>query len=365
MIRSVALVAAAFHSLIAITISQAAHAVDLTIVDGGFSTVYSWKTQKCNDTDIPNSSARALRLSDGRILLMAAHYNNVPLIGSDFDRLMPSCSSSTSGSESRNPSEFNDRYWVQALIPGETNTIFGLASHEFHGKRHAGSCKADPKSRVQCWYSAITATVADTSNFHFAPAPPSKRVVAASPFVFDPTLTNRSGFFVTTNAVRLDGHFYALFYTEGIAGQPAGNCLFRSTTAGVAAPWEALDSFSTESWSTFSDPWRTDQHSAKKCRIVGSGVFPQFVGSIMYLEEANAWIAVFSRRSPNGIYYALSNDLRNWQPPKKLLDTVEPWADPSGCGTYYAYPSLIDHSSTSNIFDRGNVSQSLPLFDEI
>jgi hypothetical protein len=319
-------------------------------------TVYSWSTQRCDDNAIPDSPARALHLPDRGILVMATHYNNRVLMGKSFADIRPDCRFSASGRESGDPAAFDDRYWIQAVWPLADGRILGLASHEFHGKRHPGTCSMDPSLRVRCWYSSIVAAEASASVPDFRLLPMPTRVVAAPPLRYSSNGPPRYGFFTTSNIVRRDGYLYMFVYQEGVGGEKRrGNCLFR---ADATAPlsWQALGD--DGQWRAFPDPYLDKSATAQQqgCATIGKNVFAQSLRSVIFVAPLKRWVAVFSKRSlasDGGVYYATSSDLVQWSKPTQLYQMREPWADPKGCGTYYAYPSLIDHRSESAAFDSG------------
>src|SRR5262245_32029812 len=80
---------------------------ELSIADPHPETVYSWAKQHCEDIDIPDAPARAMRLSNGKILVVAPHYNNRVLVGDSFSTLKKDCKISGSGHESGDPSKFD------------------------------------------------------------------------------------------------------------------------------------------------------------------------------------------------------------------------------------------------------------------
>jgi hypothetical protein len=355
-VRQAQAVALILAAMMADALLTTGHAQELRIESDRAETVYSWSSQRCDDNAIPDSPARALRLPNRGILIMATHYNNRVLMGTSFSDIKPDCRYSAAGHETADPAMFDDRFWVQAVWPLNGGRILGLASHEFHGKRHPGSCSMDPKLRVRCWYSSIVATEAsaDAPNFKLLPLP--TRIVAAPPVRYSSDGPPRSGFFTTSNIVRRDDFLYILVYQEGVGGEKSrGNCLFRAE-ANAPLMWKALAEDGT--WRAFPNPYLGSATADRPhgCMTIGKRVFAQAVRSMIYLEPLRQWVAVFSKRSlgpDGGVYYTTSADLVQWSNPTLLFQMREPWADPKGCGTYYAYPSLIDHKSDSPAFDSG------------
>lgn len=318
-------------------------------------TVFRWVTQRCDDLHVPDSPARALRLPDGRLALLAAHLTNVLLLGPDFAQLAPACATGGRGTEREEPAAFDDRFWVQALAPLPDGRILGLASHEYMGERHPGHCNAAGRPGFRCWYSSLIATVADPRSLQFRPVPQPWRVVAASPDPFDPAAPGRSGFFTASNIVFDGGDAYVLTFQEGIAGQRGGTCLLRAPRAAMLDGWRGLAGgvFGEHYGSAWIEPSRP-----RPCDPIGAGVFTGPVRSVVRAGPHGPWLAVFSGRvraagqgePRSGVFLSRSADLLHWDPPE-LLWEMNPFHGQAEAGVYYEYPSLIDHASTSVVFD--------------
>jgi hypothetical protein len=321
--------------------------------------VFQWSTQRCDTLMVPDSPARAIRTPEGGVALLAAYYTNVVLLGPNFDALRPSCATASRGAERPEPEAFDDRYWVQGLVPLPDGHILGLASHEFRGDRHEGLCDAPPRSdtRTRCWYSSITATVADPRSWRFQPLPLTERVVASPPVPYDRLMSRRMGYFTTTNVV-FDGAFaYMLVLVEGVPGQPNGTCLLRAPRGDLIAGWRALagGEFRLDLRGLGpSGPGR----QTEPCDIVGADAFRGPVRSVVRLGTGGPWAAVFSGRARDarsgeareGVFASYSRDLVGWSAPSLVWD-APPFRRQQEPGLYYNYPSLIDHESPSPVFD--------------
>ena len=320
-------------------------------------TVFRWADQRCMDLHVPDSPARALRTGDGGIALFAAHLVNIPMLGRDFDHLAPACVAASRGAEASDPAAFQDRFWVQAVVPftaGGQRRVLGLASHEYMGWRHPGRCAvpfegdARRPAAFRCWYSAITAVVASEGEWRFAPA----GVIAASPAPYDPNTAARTGFFSVSNALVEGGHATVLVYTEGVPGQPRGNCLLRAALDQLPEGWRALSGGQFDlalpgAYAGGADP-------ARACDVVGEAVFGSApVRALLRGDDAQGpwWAAVFTRAAPAGVFVSTSRDLRRWSPAERLW-AMTPFRGQPEAGVYFEYPSLLDHASESAVFDR-------------
>lgn len=334
--------------------AAAAEPPRLTVApDAPVETVFRWTTERCETLHLPDSPARALRTADGGILLMAAHLVNIPLLGPDFDQLRPACAASSRGEERPDPAALADRFWVQALVPfvhGGRREVLGLASHEFMGARHPGLCDtpADGPGRVpaafRCWVSAIIPVVAAGGDWRFRPLAPATAVIA-SPHPYDGRATARTGFFSVSNALVADGAATVLVYTEGVLGQPRGNCVLRAQLDALPGGWRVL------AGGGFVEP------GSAPCDVVGAEAFgAAAVRSVLRVGEWHA--AVFTRAArrgeategSDGVFVSLSRDLRQWSRPRRLW-AMTPFRSQPEAGTYYEYPSLIDHAGPGEVFD--------------
>jgi hypothetical protein len=312
---------------------------------GAEEVVYSWSKQRCSDNFIPDSPARAFRRPDNSIALIAAHYQNQFLIGTDFDNLKPDCRTTSSASESDDPSSFDTRYWIQALVPSDGKLV-GLASHEYAGKRHK-RCSTN----LACWYSSIIEVTADQQQLRFRyPADFRQRLVAAPAKPYDQYRKSRYGFFSTSNIVANNGLAYVFVWSE--LDSRSHNCLLRAPLKNVVGNWAAYRDGSFESPNTISDQ---SNGRMDDCDPIAPDVISGPLRSIIRIGDV--WAGVFMKRTKDlattGVYYSTSPDLLNWSPPK-LLARVEPWYGGSGCGSFHDYPSLIDHNSNSSFFDSAN-----------
>lgn len=344
--------------------------------DAPVETVFRWNTQRCTELHVPDSPARALRMSDGGIALWAAHLVNIPMRGRDFDSLVPVCEASSRGAEMPDPAAFQDRFWVQAVVPFTRDGrrhVLGLASHEYMGWRHPGQCTvpfdgADRRpAGFRCWYSAITAVIAEERDLRFRAIPAPRGIIAASPFAFDPMATHRTGFFSVSNAIVAEGHVMVMVYTEGVAGQPRGNCLLRAPLDALPDGWRSL----AQGGFTAVHPGPGNgPHTA--CEVVGNAVFGGApVRALLRFATPDGpwWLAVFTRAAPrdrrdgasDGVFTSASRDLRQWTPATRLW-AMTPFRSQPEAGVYYEYPALIDHASTSVVFDTVEGAPRLHLY---
>jgi hypothetical protein len=312
-------------------------------------TVYSYHTQRCDWRSIPDSPARAYRREDGSIVLIAAHFRNRILEGGSFNDLRPNCATLSHGAESADPTEYDDRFWIQSLIPLGDGRILGLASQEYSGLRHEGVCERGSNKPV-CWYLALVGLEATERDFSFKLLPRPQRVIAGSNRRFDPSV-DAAGFLTLTNTV-FDGDFaYFIAWSED-AAEPGGrgNCLFRAPRHDLKTGWQMLRRGQFVLPPKPYPPGGHDPVQAKCDRLGGPDMLGK-IRSLVWLETKNLWLVVWSTRmnGTGGIYYAVSHDLRKWSSASLLAPLEPPWGS-DGQGIFYDYPSTIDHHSSSPVF---------------
>lgn len=311
--------------------------------------VYSYERQRCDWRSIPDSPARAYRRHDGSIALIAAHFRNRVLEGPSFDDLRPDCSVVSQGEESADPSAYDDRFWLQSLIPLGNGRVLGLASQEFSGLRHAGLCVKGP-GKPECWYLSIVALEANDRDFSFRLLPRDRRLIAGSNRPFN-TGVDAAGFLTLSNTVFDEDHAYFIAWTED-AAEPGGrgNCLFRAPRSDLVAGWQMM---SNGRFVAPPNPYPVSGQDLVRatCDRIGNGDINGKVRSLIWLETRNLWMVVWSTRMNDngGVYYATSPDLRNWSPASLLAPLDPPWGTTEK-KVYYDYPSIIDHESRSPVF---------------
>lgn len=311
--------------------------------------VYDYNVERCDWRMIPDSPARAYRREDGSVVLMAAHFRNRILEGNNFDDLRPNCAVLSQGTESANPADYNDRFWVQSLIPLGDGRILGLASQEYSGIRHEGVCPRGA-DKPACWYLAIVGLEANERDLAFKLLPRDHRVIAGSNQRFDKSV-NAAGFLTVTNTVFDDDHAYFIAWTEE-AAEPGGrgNCLFRAPRSNLVMGWQML---SGDKFVSPPEPYPAEWEAPVKARCdrLGGPDISGKIRSLVWLESKSVWLVVWSTRinGTGGVFYATSPDLRNWSPAALLAPFEPPWGS-DGKGAFYDYPSTIDHNSRSPIF---------------
>ncbi|AJE22088.1 hypothetical protein [Azotobacter chroococcum] len=292
----------------------------------------------CGNMSIPDSPARAIRLRNGELALMASHFTNVPLRGRDLKNLNVACEAAVRPALNPDPEAFNDRFWVQALYPLSNAKVLGISSHEYDGGRHKGMCHS--KSHNDCWYSSIIFTEANESKLQFKPIDRKARVLLRPDQLFDPQGTGQRGYFSVSNIVQSKKWIYLYAYAEKTDGVRHGNCLLR---ARANNPLE---------WSIYSNEGFKPIKENPKCKVIGAQIIGGPIRSIVYAEPLKKFVAIFltGEAENEGIYYSTSNNLIDWSKREKIISLHSPYGR-NGCGKFFYYPSAIDENSRSEIFD--------------
>jgi len=309
--------------------------------------VYNYQKQRCDTRTIPDSPARAYRREDGSVAMIAAHFNNRFLEGSDFDNLRPNCNVHSQGSESPDPSEFDDRFWIQSLIPLGRGRIMALASHEYMGYRHAGVCEKG--AFPTCWYVSVVGLEGSERDLSFKLLPRDERVIAGANRPFDRGI-KAAGFQTVTNTVFKGDYAYFIAWTDD-AAEPGGrgNCLFRAPRNDLVSGWEML---SGGQFVRPPNPYPADRQDPikAKCDRLGGPDMSGKARSLVWLESKKQWMFIWTARAKeSGAFYATSPNLRNWSSASLLAAFEPPWGSDKR-GVFYDYPSAIDHASRSPVF---------------
>jgi hypothetical protein len=329
-------------------------ASDINIVPAGpEQLLISNRDSSCTESQLIDSPARALRRSNGSLVLYATHFNNWYMTGQDWKSIKPVCASSVKGAENPDPAAADDRHWIQALVSDDGIHVVALASQEYMGSRH-GRCNAAPTATqpFPCWYSSITQFESSDGALSFRRS--TKNPIVATPQLpFDKNKTGRVGFLTASNIVTDGAWRYVLIYVDGYGRQKAGTCIFRGPKAVAAPSWLGWNgqAFSVELNKIPSRSIR--EGSEAVCTPLALGSINR---GLVRDRISGAWIAVgpyrqhSSGRDRPGIYYSVSQDLLNWGSPKLLAELTINYQPPS-CPPVYKYPSIIDHSAPGFTFD--------------
>ena len=324
---------------------------DIKIV-GDPVVVYDYKSEHCDNVDIPDAPLRAFRRSDGLIVAFSTHYVNRRLIGSSLDNLNHDCQIVFQGSHSANPASFDDRTWIAATWTDDGRKVTVLDHNEYHAQEFAGQCLFSIPSR--CSYNAIVPLVSTDGGSSFARADlPHAQPLAAAPFPSRTAQGESGGFSNPTNIIRNDdNNYYTIIEQSGVGAIAPGPCLFR--TADVSAEdnsWSYYDG--TNFVPSAGNPYDKERKRNACKPITGlSGA----VGSITKIAGSKLFAAFMITSHKNiveggGIDVAFSEDLIHWSGSRIIYKATPYWERSCPLGVKFNYPSVLDNFSKARNFE--------------
>ena len=330
---------------------------DQLLVAGDEETVFSWNRDACSQEDIPDLPARAFKGADGRVQLIAAHFENRRFIGPDLARLDHPCRVLMTSQNDPDPARFADREWIAAPYTEDGRTVYALVHDEYQGQQHPGQCPSGVYQK--CWYNSVTLAVSRDGGrtYRHAARPPGHHV-ASLPYRYEPEI-GPYGYFAPSNIVLNpdDGYHYAMMRAEKHGEQRYGTCLMRTKTLADPGSWRAWDGSGFDV--RFADPYA--EADVDPTDHVCAPVSPQEIGamveSLTYNEYLGKWVLVGSsqdvvagRGVVVGFYWSVSDDLVSWSHRKLIAQIEMPWSHECGDPNPVGYPSVIDPSSSARNF---------------
>ena len=302
--------------------------VPVSVAIGPKEVVFDWTTDRCEDLDLPDGPARAVRMEDGEIVLFA---NNAPTYhvsrGPDFNTLQQVCDPpALVSADLPTPETYENWEWIWATYR-EGASIHALIHNEFHDAV-APTCKVgDPSPANPCWYNSITYAVSTDGGHSFAKPGAPAHVVAPAHEVWTPPATPQPHGFVSligyhgpSNIVRgPDDYYYALILlTPSQYDASTVRCLMRTDELNDPASWRTWDG--TGFNDHMESPYVTGNPVVPTCAPLNVGG-----ANLTYNSYIGQYMAVDNGTGPCGIYLWLSPDLIHWGRPQ--LITQARWWD--------------------------------------
>jgi hypothetical protein len=326
-------------------------------VTGTEETVFDWSQSACEAADIPDTPARAFRDASGRVQLIASHYINRRMIGSDLNHVARDCRVIMRSDFDPDPATFADREWIHAPYTPDGKKVYALVHDEYQGQTHPGQCPSG--EYFPCWYNAVTLAVSTDGGASYGHVTPPGNLVAAIPYPYVPD-SGPAGLFQTSNIVHNsdDGYYYALVRAQRYRAQQQGTCVMRTRDLSDPKSWRAWNGhgFDVRFVNPYLEPnQRPVDHV---CNPVSFGEIQLMVESLTFNTYLDSFLlvgtAVDRNREGNvtsGIYYSTSDDLIDWTPRKLILRTESRQTYECGDPNPIAYPSVLDPASTSRNFE--------------
>ncbi|MFJ4157051.1 hypothetical protein ACIPZF_19915 [Pseudomonas sp. NPDC089752] len=323
--------------------------VRVDVLPGNPEIVFKWNKDRCFDENIPDSAARAFRVNSEQVQLYATHFKNVPFVGSTLDDVKPACHTQFAATFDAKPENYDARIWLQSFYStGMGKDVYSLGSSDYHGKWF-GKCTLKKSSNHDCWMSAIVLARSTDGGQTFSTASPPKHIVANSPEKYSSHQRGSAGFLTTSNIVKVDQHFYSLFYASAFKNQTGGNCLARTDNLADPRSWHAWDG------DNFDQPLYNasgSAHGGRTCTPLAN--LPYKIRSLLWHAPSHGYVATFEKtmrikdpspRTDVTFGFAWSRDLKVWSDPVAIttLKGASNCSTPQVAG---AYPSIIDSQSS-------------------
>ena len=319
-------------------------------VTGSPETVFDWSRDRCATWDIPDTPARAWRGRDGRVRLVAGSEASRASTGPALGRLAHDCAVLHSGANAADPAAYDDRVWIHATYTTDGRHVAALGHAEYHGDRRRDRCPVG--GRLECWRNAIVALASDDGGKSFR----RMGLVASLPYRYTGEEGRRTGYFNPSNMIRRGDYLYVFVLAEAYGPQRRGPCLLRRPLEGDAGSWRAWDG--TDFTVRFADPYRDAVTDPARHVCTPVAGLTSTISSVVLHEPSGRYLAVTAatRAGPDGvrrsgIWWTRSDDLLAWSEPALLYEAPLLWRRDCDAPAAWAYPSLLDETSTSANFE--------------
>lgn len=341
-------------ALLLLLAARPAVAVDLHVA-GGEEMVFPWNRQRCETWDVPDAPARAFRDAEGSVRLYISHFVTRAMTGPSLSEVRHDCAVVFHGGEKDEPQAHDDRLWLASFWTADGRTVHGLSHAEYHGQHRPAICPA--AKYMACWQNSIVQTISTDGGRTFARAG-AEAAVATLPYRYDADAGRPTGYFSPSNIISRDGYYYAFIFAAAYGEQRRGACLLRTRQIDDPQSWRAWDG--KDFTVAFADPYRQTLANAKGHTCTPIDPFPSAVSTVVRVAPNGPYVAVFTAKlqtsgeaTPTvGVYYAQSADLIAWGGPRLLFAAPTPGMRDCADHAAYAYPSLLDESSSSRNFEE-------------
>ena len=332
---------------------------DVTFTLGTPDVVFDHSADRCEVMDLPDMTARAVRMPDGSLVLYSG---NAPRAyasyGPDFASLERSCTPTLVSDDDPTAPSFSNQEWVSTVYR-EGGVFHAIVHNEYHDPVHPNCKQGDTSPANPCWYNGLTYASSTDGRAFVQPAPPD-HVVAAPPQRWDPSGARAPGpygYFAPSNILRLeDGYYYAMFFTIPDRDDPPkrGSCVMRTSDLADPGSWRAWDG---SAYTVAMPSPYAPAATGVACTIVlpygidGSLTWNTYLERYLYVGASAAHVDGVLRC---GFLFSISEDLVTWSAPRVLKEapvTFPPCGSGPNAGREY-YPSLIDHAETGLNFEN-------------
>jgi len=345
--------------------------VPVSVEIGPKEVVFDWTTDRCEDLDLPDTPARAIRAEDGELVLFASDGpTNYVSRGPDFDTLERDCETpALVSADSRSPETYENWEWLWSPYR-QGETWHTLIHNEFHDTVAPTCAVGDPSPANHCWYFSVTyAASTDGGRTFVKPSPPA-HVVAPHPTVWappppgwSPNLVYVEGYMNPTNIVRGpdDGYYYAMLKAKPTAlATEFGWCPMRTDTLSDPSSWRAWDGTGFDLH--MQSPYVTEDpiplcailHESFQHSAFATLTFNTYLERYMLLFEG---AQIVDSEPVCGFYVALSTDVIHWSDAQLITTTRDfhcrnPPSPEQLEPVWVWLSSIIDHADSTTNFER-------------
>jgi hypothetical protein len=112
-------------------------------ITGDKEWVYQWSKDRCNEDELPDLPARAIRNADGMVELYISSTTNYRMIGADLDSLKNDCIPVLVSDKDRDPAHYSHSEWLAAPYTLDGHTVYAIVHQEYHGDQVGSIWQAD------------------------------------------------------------------------------------------------------------------------------------------------------------------------------------------------------------------------------
>jgi hypothetical protein len=333
---------------------------------GSEETVFEYTKDHCVTLDLPDVYARAIRTSNGIVLVSGNAPENYFMFGKDFNSLERICAPVLVSGDKWEVEAFDHQEWITTVFSEGVDTIYALIHNEYHDP-YSRRCKqgvTDPSN--PCWYNLITFAKSTDGGKSFTQPPSPSHIVAMLPFKWNPEALERGappphGYFEPSNIIKKDGYYYCIFFAILSNTDPTvrGTCLMRTDDISNPSSWKIWDgqNFSI----SFVNPYIENIVDSSKYlpAFISKSTINDLRGSLTWNSLLKQFLMIGAGVFPVngetkcGFFLSRSDDLIHWSQPQLIKETILGWAPcdvqtPEQAQKHIiqeAYPSLIDHNA--------------------
>ncbi len=319
---------------------------------GEVEMVFDWSVDRVEDTDIPDTPARAFVDSDGNVQLIASHYTNRRMVGNNLSTVSRKPEVILISDEDSSPENYNSREWIHSIYTFDGDTIYALVHNEYIGYLYGKG-----SSYLGTWYNSVTFARSDDKGETYIHETPPEHLVASIPYTYEQMEdSGPAGIFNPSNIIRSpkDGYYYSMLHLESYDLQDWGAGIMRTDDISDPTSWWAWNgtSYSADLINPYID---TSDPADHICAPVSRENISKMVSSVTYNTYFDKFLLVGMRNDgsggrPDGIYYSLSDDLIHWTPDQLILE-CETWWNDDPTQNKHHYPSILDPNSTGLNFE--------------